>query len=1097
MEQFRVSEAYYQLAKDCGVLHEAIALHYFINNASNIFQGGFESINASREKFAHIGGDVATNLNVYLQWRQVKQDERHHWCLQNCVDEPSLLVIEKSILAELDRLDCTFEKASNYALHENYTEQGAQINRETIPDVISLVIEVLHIPIIDSLYASLAVFLGHSEMGYMTLSDKVKRNIMTSSVLHLYKSRLPAFAICKTTRESGSIMNTLTLKKEWIETWLEEVYWGKGKNPPIDTECAKGHILETRCLNCNDYEILDRLDKPYVNSIPALEKQLKTQAWCKIDRVFVDTDVESMCLYVTAPSKGIEQCVNFLKTSMKSNLGRKQTNTLSDKETILRIPKIPLDCSDRMLLNEGCVATLMLSSESKPLCSNSVYVFNRHHGKDISLRTVRKTLEKCGKICEMKHGSGNSHFKSVMSNAYHKFWGTVVFESSEAAEKAINDFSLLTGWMYWDMPEIYVKPVDIYSQCLWSRFIFVLPPFSGYFQVSGSRAKMDTFHSELLKDNFAIHIHYLDEFGEATIHYSLLINSSPEAVSDHLAYWHIDFDAWTQDKKIALTFDTVITELSNKIENTFSVEMSEIKNTRSDTYAYVGHLQSLRYYISQMTSKLKSSMNHFDFDINILTPKESDVFCTGYAIFRDTDTAKNGIKVLKEMSIYRCPSYLEQCVRSYHIVSTESFKVTEGTLIRLCVDHENGTVTYRLLTSCQKNHHLVEVTTSEEISCIHEQVSTLFRVEIVHVWSVWLFKALLKSKDSVVEEIKAKTQTFISISENKMSVSIHGSKLDRIKAKSMLETFLSEYQHTYNVLSLRRQGNPPQLFKNFLFKYGPSISTINQLVGAEHLDIDSELGIIEYKGGDRCGMILQDMVMECIEQIQGTSRDLGSTDNICVACLCEISGQHHILQVCHHRYCKECAMLQVAVARDMKNFPILCAQLDCQHGFVWNDIRKLFSNESDTEMILEATILNSVRSNPDKFRFCISPDCPMLYKVTATQQTFQCPLCDTVTCTKCNTESHSNVPCEIAKMMKLTDDDLKHWIEQDYKTRRFCSKCQTYIEKIGGCNAMYCLGCKSSLCWFCLEVFPSESETNTHMLAAHGGIGVFFEDGIW
>lgn len=44
------------------------------------------------------------------------------------------------------------------------------------------------------------------------------------------------------------------------------------------------------------------------------------------------------------------------------------------------------------------------------------------------------------------------------------------------------------------------------------------------------------------------------------------------------------------------------------------------------------------------------------------------------------------------------------------------------------------------------------------------------------------------------------------------------------------------------------------------------------------------------------------------------------------------------------------------------------------------------------------------------------------------------------------------------------------WIENFSKA---CPKCNAHIEKIDGCNKMFCNRCQSSFCWICMEMLSA------------------------
>ena len=69
--------------------------------------------------------------------------------------------------------------------------------------------------------------------------------------------------------------------------------------------------------------------------------------------------------------------------------------------------------------------------------------------------------------------------------------------------------------------------------------------------------------------------------------------------------------------------------------------------------------------------------------------------------------------------------------------------------------------------------------------------------------------------------------------------------------------------------------------------------------------------------------------------------------------------------------------------------------------------------------------------------------------------------------TSCGKESHLPAVCSLVKLWvkKCADDsETANWISANTKE---CPKCQSTIEKNGGCNHMTCKKCKHEFCWVC------------------------------
>ena len=76
--------------------------------------------------------------------------------------------------------------------------------------------------------------------------------------------------------------------------------------------------------------------------------------------------------------------------------------------------------------------------------------------------------------------------------------------------------------------------------------------------------------------------------------------------------------------------------------------------------------------------------------------------------------------------------------------------------------------------------------------------------------------------------------------------------------------------------------------------------------------------------------------------------------------------------------------------------------------------------------------------------------------------------CNFSFCFNCSLPNHQPIPCFLLKkwLRKLQDDsETSNWISSNTKE---CPKCQSTIEKNGGCNHMTCRKCRNEFCWLCM-----------------------------
>jgi len=85
--------------------------------------------------------------------------------------------------------------------------------------------------------------------------------------------------------------------------------------------------------------------------------------------------------------------------------------------------------------------------------------------------------------------------------------------------------------------------------------------------------------------------------------------------------------------------------------------------------------------------------------------------------------------------------------------------------------------------------------------------------------------------------------------------------------------------------------------------------------------------------------------------------------------------------------------------------------------------------------------------------------------------------CGQYFCFKCKEDWHEPIDCECLKLWnkKASDDsETLNWISSHAK---LCPKCESPIEKNGGCNHMSCRKCKAEFCWACMTLWASHNHS--------------------
>ncbi|ORX55054.1 hypothetical protein DM01DRAFT_1030428 [Hesseltinella vesiculosa] len=182
-------------------------------------------------------------------------------------------------------------------------------------------------------------------------------------------------------------------------------------------------------------------------------------------------------------------------------------------------------------------------------------------------------------------------------------------------------------------------------------------------------------------------------------------------------------------------------------------------------------------------------------------------------------------------------------------------------------------------------------------------------------------------------------------------------------------------------------------------------------------------------------------------------------DTVCVAC--------------GHRFCFTCYQHYLTQKiRDGESRRIECPQDKCNVIVDEATVQRIVAERT---MIRYRELLNrTFVDDIDHLRWCPAPDCEYAIEchvpstsLTSIVPTVQCN-CGDVFCFGCGYPDHQPAICAIVKKwMKKCEDDSEtaNWISAHTKE---CPKCNSTIEKNGGCNHMTCRKCRHEFCWVCM-----------------------------
>ncbi|EGC34895.1 ubiquitin-protein ligase [Dictyostelium purpureum] len=199
---------------------------------------------------------------------------------------------------------------------------------------------------------------------------------------------------------------------------------------------------------------------------------------------------------------------------------------------------------------------------------------------------------------------------------------------------------------------------------------------------------------------------------------------------------------------------------------------------------------------------------------------------------------------------------------------------------------------------------------------------------------------------------------------------------------------------------------------------------------------------------------------------------------MCSVCADDLDSNNCSYLSCKHYSCDDCwnqYLLIKLLEGGATSIP--CMGVKCPSVIPDEFIHKVAPNLYNK--YLERLAQTYVDQNPN-MRWCPAVGCGNALKADSqSESTAQCS-CGFKICFRCKQESHFPADCEQMKNWKKKcedDSETANWISSNTQD---CPKCQSAIEKNGGCNHMTCIKCKHEFCWICLGNWIGHSNCNSY-----------------
>ncbi|XP_048779394.2 uncharacterized protein LOC125682846 [Ostrea edulis] len=1002
-------------------------------SSSLFYRGGTQKEKERSDKlkvrFCHKHGDHFTNLNVYKEWHKVDEKQKGRWSRDNSINGKSMRSIRdatKEILYVLKRdlsINIKFEFSDAEDVERNLQKL-----------------------LFKSFQSNLCHFLGHEKAGYFFI-DKNQQVIMHPSSAFQSLASCPNWVIVErvmqTSRDFG--VNITAVADEDVEEALNE------GSLDFDIDDVKRRMVTPVLTEYVGFQVHREFVGPRYSKVKTMQENLTMM--CK-DSVFViDADRDRGEISIYAPIDDREISSHTLKTAIDPIREKVRTETTEH-------PLLPDFTSVRISIGPGGqVQDVLYQDEYK-----NVFVFgdqNPFHSNDEMAEWFKR------------FGSIRSFIPKSPKNTNASYLGQIIFDESKfakaaviATKKEIFEFSarppkgmgkseegdLLRAKLTWCRRKSQgFGFVEIRDQNKMDEII--LSSLLSYVTVGGKRAKIK-------RGNKGKHPN--EEKNE------LFVSGIGELVNEDV--------------------------LRESILNNFNISENDIGKVtviREKVNTTPQILHSLKI---QLESEFKKYVHPNKFKVSILEPKMSDFTYQAFVTFKDPEEGFEACSRLRNrMSIGEHVVCVTPEIHTRLFVLAPVYKRVERNIQTYCEKIQNEDSGRRMHVKLINDKYVIDIDADSIQSMVHtrNKVQKMLQGKTVDLEKIPTLRYLFtQDGQAKVEKIMKKTNTLILLDYRNTSMSVHGENGDREIALRKVRKYAEKLSSSrIRVFDLKGESKPPGLMKAVIVAHGVDLRGLKTSSNLSTVELDHRYHRIKMMGSDDAVNKAVKSIEEIMDHMQINVGIAASNRPECGICFCEIEESDiYRLESCGHPYCRDCVKMNIESVIRNKEFPLKCFHDKCDMLWAWKDfVNMTKSGFCSLQNILNSSLSSFVVGNKDKVRYCITPDCPMVYKVSDVGGRIVCDVCRTSMCSKCHVEYHSGISCVMYQMENSNDETgLQKWMRQDPNNRRLCPNCFAGIEKNGGCQHMECRDCKSHICWICMKFFSTSGECYGHMDKGHG-----------
>jgi len=191
--------------------------------------------------------------------------------------------------------------------------------------------------------------------------------------------------------------------------------------------------------------------------------------------------------------------------------------------------------------------------------------------------------------------------------------------------------------------------------------------------------------------------------------------------------------------------------------------------------------------------------------------------------------------------------------------------------------------------------------------------------------------------------------------------------------------------------------------------------------------------------------------------------------------ICRESGEQAGTALwCGHSYCNKCWAQYLEGKVEEGVTLIACPDPECKLRVPQDVVCALTSPAVGAKF--SGWLRKSYVEDCNEMVWCPTAGCGLSVTTKGVDSQFLCCSGGHAFCSLCKNEAHAPASCEcVKKWLEKCDDDSEtfNWLSANTQD---CPRCNSTIEKNGGCNHMTCRKCRFEFCWVCLQEWKTHTD---------------------